>query len=404
MIGFLGPHGPSSVDTHGLLISITLLLQDATKRIERSKSIFFIAIGNYIYDKTGLSLNLGTQNKLFNVKFMFKKTLVIGLGLIGGSFAKAIRQANLSREIFACDSDQETIDYAKSLKVIDGGFTGLDFFADELKSFDFIVVATPLSVYDEVFFEIKDVDALVIDLGSIKDLDLEYYPKNFIPCHPIAGSENTGFEFSDEKLFFGKKFLFCKKDDRATEVIKKIGAIPDFIDSKTHDEIYALVSHLPQFLSFLTVEFSPKKLDGDFFEKAFRLNNSDPEIWSDIIAINEKNLEKFYDKFFDNLEKNISSEILTTLSEGRDLAKSFASATMVENKFFEENFVEIFFRALIAKSFLEISEIKNYKSYAGSGFKDFASIIAVFNYDTKKLENLFAQKRGKILNFFKSLQ
>jgi len=335
---------------------------------------------------------------------MFKKTLIIGLGLIGGSFAKALRKSNLSKEIFACDFDFETLDYAKNLGVINDGFTDLSFCAEELSSFDLIVVATPLSAYDEIFFELKKVDSLVIDLGSIKDLDLEFFPKNFIPCHPIAGSENGGFEHSDEQLFLGKKFIFCKESKEVVELIKKIGAIPEFLEVKKHDEIYALVSHLPQFLSFLTVEFSPNKIDDESFKNAFRLNNSDPEVWSDIIAMNEENLEKFYDIFFANLEKNINLKFATLLSETAALKKNFSSSKMIDNQFFEENFAQIFFRALVVKSFLEIPEIKTYQNHAGSGFRDFCSIISIFDFDAKKLENLLTKNQGKILKFFKSLQ
>lgn len=339
------------------------------------------------------------DKRIINAKNMFQKTLIIGLGLIGGSFAKALKQAALSKEIFACDFDQETIDYAKNSGVIEAGFTELDFFADELNSFDFIVVATPLSAYDEIFFELKNVKALVIDLGSIKNLDIENLPKNFVPCHPIAGSENAGFEHADANLFFGKKFIFCKENSQIVELIKKIGAVPEFLEAKKHDEIYALVSHLPQFLSFLTAEFSPKKIADEFFQTAFRLDNSDPEIWSDIIAMNEENLEKFYDKFFDNLEK-------VMLSLSKHNWPRFDKLNVTEEfdqKFFEENFVAIFFRALVVKSFLEIPEIKSFQNYAGSGFKDFSSIVAVFDYDEEKLKNLFAQNQKKISKIFNSI-
>ncbi len=431
---------------------------------------------------------------------MFQKTLIIGLGLIGGSFARALKQTDLSKKIFACDSDLETIDYAKNSGVIDEGFSDLDFLSDELSSFDFIVVATPLAAYDEIFFELKNVNALVIDLGSIKNLDVENLPKNFVPCHPIAGSENAGFEHSDADLFSGKKFVICKENSRVAEVVKKIGAIPEFLEAKKHDEIYALVSHLPQFLSFLTAEFSPKKITNEFFKTAFRLDNSDPEIWSDIFEMNEENLEKFYEKFFDNLERNIngprnkcgvtsskremtssehgvtsskrevtssehgvtsskrevtSSELEVASSEREmtswecwvkdlrcllltnptlltnftllnnpalstnftlltdpELSTNSALSTChpalvagsIDQDFLTQNFAQIFFRVLVAKSLLEIPEIKKFQNYAGSGFRDFTSIVSVLNYDVEKLENLFAQNHKKILKFFNSLQ
>ena len=97
-------------------------------------------------------------------------------------------------------------------------------------------------------------------------------------------------------LFFGKKFIICKNIFNKDEDIKKINSLfqkmgcnVDFIDAKAHDKIYALVSHLPQFISFLTKDFSPKIND-----RAFRLNNSNEKIWGDIFALNEKNIEEFY--------------------------------------------------------------------------------------------------------------
>jgi hypothetical protein len=104
------------------------------------------------------------------------------------------------------------------------------------------------------------------------------------------------------------------------------------------------------------------------------------------------------------LEKNIQSNFSKILEEGKALIHSFSSPKITDEKFLEENFASIFFRALVAKSFLEISEIKTYQNYAGSGFKDFSSIISIFNFDAKNLENLFSKNRSKILSFFKSLQ
>lgn len=335
---------------------------------------------------------------------MFQKTLIIGLGLIGGSFAKTLKKNGLSAEIFGCDPDSETIDFAKNSGVINSGSTELSFLVDELESFDLIVVASPLSTYDEVFYELKDTKNLVMDLGSIKNLDLEYSPKNFVGCHPIAGSENCGFEFSDENLFKDKKFIHCEKNQKVVDLINAIGAKSEFLEAKKHDEIYALVSHLPQFLSFLTSEFSPKKITEDFFKNAFRLNNSDPEIWSDIIALNEENLEKFYDKFFDNLERNFSKNFTEIFDQSKLIFNPSKAFNEAEKLFLNNNFSEVFFRAIVAKSYLEIDEIKAYKNYSGSGFRDFCSILEIFNFDAKELENLYIQNKAKIAKFFKSIQ
>ncbi len=344
---------------------------------------------------------------------LFNKTLIIGLGLIGGSFAKAIRKAQISKEIFAFDIDIESIDLAKNDGVIDGGVDELQYIED-LSSFDLIVIATPLSAYEEIFDEIANrvfPKTIVIDLGSLKSFINKILPKNlennFIGCHPIAGSEKINFENSEVDLFLGKKFVICKNPENSNEIIKKvenlaksIGCDVDFIDADKHDEIYALVSHLPQFLSFLTKEFSPKNIEGDFLNKAFRLDNSDPDIWADIFELNEENLEEFYLEFFDNLEEEISIVKHSQFALPNQASQSF---TDYEIQYFEENFAPIFFRALIVLSYLKIPAIKNFKIHAGSGFKDFTSIIEILNFAPEKLQNLISKNQKKILNLFSSI-
>jgi prephenate dehydrogenase len=346
-------------------------------------------------------------------KILFQKTLIIGLGLIGGSFAKTLRKNQLTMEIFAVDFDQETIDLAKADGVIDGGFDDLELFENDLKNFDFIVLATPISAYEEILENLAQKIAektIIIDLGSIKNLEnlTKIFPenlqKNFIFCHPIAGSEKDGFENSSADLFAGKKFIICPENSdknhlkKIEDLAKKIGSIPDFIDAETHDEIYALVSHLPQFLSFLTKEFSPKNIKNEFFKTAFRLDDSDPEIWSDIFKLNEKNLEKFYLKFFDNLEKfeeNLQSTLIQNFKNTENCS--------IDEKFLEENFVAIFFRLLVVLSFLKIPQIKTFENFAGSGFVDFTSITKVLDFDQEKLKNLLIKNNSKILKLLSSL-
>ncbi len=332
----------------------------------------------------------------------FKKTLIIGLGLIGGSFAKALRKNKISAEIFACDPDSETLDFAQSGAIIDKGFDELEHCLEDLKTFDLIVIASPLSTYEEIFFDLVKNTApncIIIDLGSVKDLRLKNLPKNFVPCHPIAGSQNSGFEFATDNLFEGKKFVICSETPEAkkiAELAKKIGAKPEFMDAKEHDDIYALVSHLPQFLSFLTKEFSPKNIKDDFFKTAFRLDDSDPQLWEEIFDLNEIRLEKFYIKFFDNLEKEMENL-------GNFKFKPNGKNEKFDEKFLEDNFAAIFFRALTAKSLLEISEIKSFESYAGTGFGDFTSILNILNYDAEKLQNLLNKNRDKITKIFNSI-
>ncbi len=331
----------------------------------------------------------------------FSRTLIIGLGLIGGSFAKALRQNNINQKIYAYDLDNDALENAIKSQVIDD-FVMLE---DDLSSFDLIVLATPIAVYTKIAKILKtkiSPQATVIDLGSVKNLAIKKtFGANFIPCHPIAGSEKTGFNNSDHALFSEKKFIICpencdkEKVEQIADLARKIRSQVEFLDAKKHDEIYALVSHLPQFLSFLTADFSPKNITDKFFLNAFRLDNSDPEMWGDIFKLNEDNLEKFYLEFFDNLEKNVKLTKITPISSDTFFPES--------EEFFEKSFAAIFFRALIAKSYLEIVDLEKYQNYAGSGFRDFTSIVSILNYDSAKLANLLQKEQKQIQKLFHKL-
>jgi len=333
-----------------------------------------------------------------------KRILIVGLGLIGGSFAKALRKHKIGEEIFAFDENIDTIEAAKNAKIIDG-FSIID------QNFDLIVIATPLSSYEKIITQISDSkpqNTVVIDLGSLKEFVIKKIPKNleqnFAACHPIAGSDKCGFEHSFAELFVDKKFIICNKNNAtkiAENIINKIGGTVEFIDPKLHDEIYGLVSHLPQFLSFLTKEFSPKNNT----QNAFRLDNSSPEIWKDIFKINEKNLEKFYFEFFEHLEK-CEKDL-----ENKDFIKIIdeISAQIIFNRNApsKENFPldsAFLFRLIIVSSYLKIAKIKNFLNYAGSGFRDFTSIISMIESNKDSLVAAFAKNQKEILKLIKTIQ
>lgn len=333
--------------------------------------------------------------------------------MIGGSFAKSLRHNKISEKIYAYDLDPEALENAIKSGVIDD-FVMLD---EELSDFDFIVLASPLSTYEKIVTAIKNKiakDAVIIDLGSIKNLSIKKkLGANFIPCHPIAGSEKSGFDNSDSQLFAAKKFIICPENcdenslQKVVKAVQQIGAEVEFLAAKNHDEIYALVSHLPQFLSFLTKDFSPKKITEPFLQTAFRLDNSDPQIWSDIFKLNENNLEKFYLEFFENLERNchlkniavIFDEVKNLVSLNPEHKTREIWRCLQENK----DAGEILFRALVVKSYLEIAAIKTYKNYAGSGFRDFTSIIEVLDCDAENFKSIVDKNHQQIKKIFQKL-
>lgn len=344
--------------------------------------------------------------------FLFNKTLVIGLGMIGGSFAGAIRANNLSKQIIAYDINQEPLDLSKREGLIDYWLSNLIDFADEFKEIDLVVLALNLSGYDQVFLDLSRViskNSIVIDLGSVKNLDLKNKLKNFIPCHPICGSHNTGIANANPDLFVGKKFIICDDEGKPSskkivKLAKKIGSNPEFMDCAQHDEIFALVSHLPQFLSFLTKEFSPKNIDNEFLSKIFRLDGSDPKIWLDIFSCNQKNLERFYLEFFDNLQVNLQKFRQNENNLRIHLASLRASLLPIikNNKllninidFLKRDFAIIIVRFLITSSYLNIKKINEYERYSGEGFKDFTSVISILVVDDDQLIELIISSRGR---------
>ncbi len=328
---------------------------------------------------------------------LFNKTLIIGLGLIGGSFAKTLRKYNLSGEIFACDIDDEALSLANLERIIDKGIDDLQVLSpEELNAFDLIVIAAPLSAYEEIFAEISNTKSLVIDLGSVKNFAFKNTPQNFVPCHPIAGLEESGLENSRDDLFENKKFIICKKDEKISQLIKEIGAKEEFLESEKHDEIYALVSHLPQFLSFLTLEFSPENFSNDFVKTAFRLNYSDSEIWSDVFEMNEENLEKFYVEFYENIMDVAENNFIK-------IDQDFSSVEVKKINLEDIASKEVLVRLIVVLSYLKIKEVNEFSSFSGSGFKDFVSIVTQVNFDEKSLNLLLQEHKEFFEKFIQSI-
>ena len=316
---------------------------------------------------------------------------------MGGSFAKLLKQNNVAETIYGFDPNLTNANSKQYSDAIDKVY----FKEDSDVEFSLIIIATPLQFYKDSFALIDKVlltnNPIIIDLGSLKSFIDKIVPfdlrDNFIGCHPICGSQKSGFENSDEKIFENKNFIICKKPthpknitEKLERLITRVGCKPIYLDSKKHDEIFALTSHLPQFLSFLTKETTPSNIESDFFQNAFRLDDSNPEIWEDIFKINEKNLEKFYLDFFDRLEDNIEK-----LSQNKLNIDNFITvdkSPILEEIFIKNNFAKIFFRILVVQSYLEICKKTNIQQYIGSGFTDFTSIMSVMNNDRSEIKIL----------------
>ncbi len=353
-----------------------------------------------------------------------QKILILGLGLIGGSLAKALKSKDNNIKIHAFDINFEALEDAKKTGSIDEISS-----IQKCLDFDLIVISSPLSAYQEVLSELSQEfqngdkkKPIIIDLGSLKEFVLKEVPQNlrqnFIACHPIAGSDKSGFENSSPDLFFGKKFIICKNENNDESSIKtvidlaeKIGSSVDFLDAKRHDEIYALVSHLPQFLSFLTKDISPKTIENDFFANCFRLNNSNAEIWGDVFLYNENNIEKFYLEFFDNLEnfaKEIKNDNFKKTIENIENITKILPKTLKNDEILpkiaqnQREIDRILFRLIIVASFAKIKKVQDFANYAGTGFRDFTSIIFLAQ-NNEDFAQLLKENKKSVLKLIKTL-
>lgn len=294
---------------------------------------------------------------------IFNKIIIIGLGLIGGSLAIAIRKNNLAKEILAYNRTKNTIDFALKNKIIDGEFN----FDQNLEKNDLIIIATPLFAYEEIFQKIKknSYQSLITDIGSVKSYPEELYfkifneNKNFIPSHPIAGKESSGIENADADLFNNKKLIltkFCKNKENVTKITdlwQRIGSKITILDAKSHDKIFCLISHLPQYISFKFKEKRDNNLP-KILKKHLRIENSNPAMWEEIFILNKDNLDKYYKIFEENYQK---------------LQSNFSEDSKNHQKLFLQ-------RSRIVTAFLQIEDVIKYQDFAGSGFKDFTAVLS----------------------------
>ncbi len=345
-----------------------------------------------------------------------QKILIIGCGLIGCSFARAVKTSNSNVKIHVNDKDLDCIQ-----EIITAGFADKYQELNENQNFDLVLIASPLSSYQKIFNLIaKNINTeLVIDFGSLNGYPFsvvnEKIKEKFISCHPIAGSEKSGFQNSDPDLFKNKKLIFSTSGniDRNINKIKElsqiIGSQALDMNPGKHDKVFALISHVPQFLSFLTNDVSPDTENLAFLNKSFRLNQSNPEIWTDIFKFNNKHIENYYNQFFDNLCSYIE------MVDSKQYQKIFQDLSYFNDKkdsnhindfndfdiLAVEQLSKILFRLIIALSYVKIKDIDEFAVFAGNGYHDFISIIRLFqNVSVEGFSNTFDKSRKEILNYF----
>jgi prephenate dehydrogenase len=251
------------------------------------------------------------------------KIVIFGVGLIGGSFALALKKANAVNEIVGFGRSIASLEEAKKLGIIDR--IGADI-AGEVCDADLVFLATPVAQMAELFARIAPhlgTNTLVTDGGSTKcdvvaaaRANLGDKIAQFIPAHPIAGAEKSGAAAALADLYQGKKVILAPLAENSKEAVSRVrktwelcGAVVSELTPQQHDEVFAAVSHLPHLLSFALVHDLAQRDNRDqllsFAASGFRdftrIAASSPEMWRDISLANRDALMREVKQYADEL-------------------------------------------------------------------------------------------------------
>ena len=263
---------------------------------------------------------------------MFNKILIIGCGLIGSSIARSIYSTRRAKNIYILEKSKKNIKILKNLKM------NLKFVESVSKiniNFDLIVFCTPISQYKSILTKINRFigrNTIITDVGSTKELagkNVKKLLKNksqWVASHPIAGSEVSGPQHGDKSLFKNKWCVLIKDKETNKKNLnkiklfwKKMGSNVVLMNSKQHDYIFSITSHLPHLIAYNLVKTATdiekeKKYDlikysAGGLRDFSRIAASNEIMWRDIFFSNNKNISSVIDKFIKNL-RSFQKDIL----------------------------------------------------------------------------------------------
>jgi len=255
---------------------------------------------------------------------VINKLCIIGVGLIGGSLARALKKSDAVGEVVGAGRDVTHLEKAKALGVIDRFETDITL---AVKGCDMVVLAVPLGAMQAIFEKISAVitdDMVITDVGSAKgsvvkaaQSAFKTLPKTLVPGHPIAGTEKSGVEASFAELYENRRIIITPLESSSEPAVSKVKAMwqacgADVVETtiEHHDEVLAATSHLPHMLAFSLVD-TLAKMDAknEIFEFAAggfrdftRIASSDPDMWRDICLANGDALVVMIEKFSDDLQ------------------------------------------------------------------------------------------------------
>lgn len=286
---------------------------------------------------------------------MFARIVICGVGLIGGSFALALRQAGLVQTVVGIGRRRETLEEAKRLGIID---EIAEDWAGALKGADLLLLAMPVGQMDAVMAAAAphlEPQTLVTDAGSTKaDVfqavysHLNHRLARVVPAHPIAGAEKSGPTAANADLFHGKRVVLTPLPENESGAIDRVrlawqacGADVCEMSPQDHDRVFAAVSHLPHLLAFGLVHEIQSRGNAEqlfsFAASGFRdftrIAGSHPEMWRDICVANRHALLAELDAYLTQLAY---LRALLMQGDGSALEALFAEASAARNAWTEQ--------------------------------------------------------------------
>lgn len=240
---------------------------------------------------------------------MFKKIVIFGVGLIGGSIALALKKHPEAPHIVGVGRAQQSLQEALDLGLIDSAETDI---ASALHAADLVIIATPVAQTPAILKAIRpylDESTIITDAGSTKS-DVMAYARaelgdqvnQFVGGHPIAGAEKSGPAAAMADLYLGKNVILTPDEQTSNSALDQVsilwqqcGAVVSHMSAQEHDSVFAAVSHLPHLLAFALVEDLAKRSNAELlfkfaasgFRDFTRIAGSHPEMWRDIALANK---------------------------------------------------------------------------------------------------------------------
>ncbi len=288
---------------------------------------------------------------------MFNKICIIGVGLIGGSIARAAREQGLCNHIVAFGRQKgiKNLQTAKDLGVVDEFYVDIE---PAVRDADCIIITTPVGVIEQVFKQLQpfwNEQAIYTDAGSTKGSVIAAaqavfgeVPANFVPAHPIAGAESSGVQASRVDLYDNKRLILTpvastsnKAVSKISDFWQKIGSVVSIMDVEHHDTVLAATSHLPHILAFSLVDLLGKKDEqveifkyaAGGFKDFTRIASSDPTMWLDICMANKKEIIPLIQQLKAELGK---IEHMLVNNESQQLFETFTYAKQARQRFLNQ--------------------------------------------------------------------